>query len=317
MQVDEVQEKDQRSQTVNEPFGIFNIELTNRCPMRCVMCPRTNNMTRKQGVMDFDLFKQIINELIQENSAYINGEPLWLHHFGESLMHPQFGKFIRYAVAKEVLACLSINPFMLKQGVREELLESKPFMLYISLDGHDDESFQKIRGVKNAYQSSIDNLMHFLELKKVMGSECKIVLSMIDFHLNKQSVEKTQQYWESIDGVDQFLLKSFSTWDGNAKDVSSLAKESGISFEPKKSPLVECNFPWERMTVLWDGEVVPCCNDYNKKLPLGNLKDSTLSEIWNGLAMKSLRAEFISNSVKNPLCRHCDKLRLPREHWDW
>lgn len=317
MQQDNRQKSIQRNKIVNDPFGIFNVELTNRCPMCCVMCPRTNNMTRKQGVMDFDLFKQIIDELIHENPGYINGEPLWLHHFGESLLHPEFGEFIRYAVVKEVRACLSINPWMLKPEICEELLASNPFMLYVSLDGHDDESFQKIRGIKKAYQVSTDNLMNFLKLKKEMASDCRIVLSMIDFHLNKQSVQKTRQYWESVEGIDQFLLKSFSTWDGDAKDVSSLAKESGVSFDQQKSPVVECNFPWERMTILWDGEVVPCCNDYDKKLSLGNLESMTLMEIWNGPAMQSLRAEFISNKVNNPLCKHCEKLRLPREYWDW
>jgi hypothetical protein len=46
----------QLSAVCAHPFSIANIELTNRCPMRCVMCPRTHRMGRPQGYMNFDVF---------------------------------------------------------------------------------------------------------------------------------------------------------------------------------------------------------------------------------------------------------------------
>ncbi len=274
-------------------------------------------MTREQGYIDFKIFKKAIDELITANPDYLTDQPVWLHHFGESLQHPEFAKLIRYAVDRGVKACLSINPIMLKPDVAFELIKSKLHMLYISLDGHDDESFYRIRGLKKAYQSSHDKVVDFLKLKKQHKSHTRIVLSMIDFQLNEDSITKTRDYWESFAEVDQFLLKSFSTWDGNASDVSELSKETEYSGDKKLSDKVECPFPFEQMTVLWNGTVVPCCNDYNGKLILGDLKKQTLSEIWNGQGMQSLRKEFISNTVKNPLCRHCDKLRVPREQIKW
>ncbi len=309
-------ESETRLPFTNEPFGIFNIELTNRCPMSCIMCPRTNNMTRAQGHMALGLFKRIIDELVHENSDYINHQPVWLHHFGESLLHPEFAECIQYAVQKSVVTCLSVNPLMLTETVSKVLLHSNPDMLYISLDGHDDASFEKVRGIKNAYHQSLKNLHGFLKLKQEMKNRSRTVLSMIDFDLNRQSIELTKSYWESQAGVDEFLMKSFCTWDGSAADINRM-QDVHKTDPPRNFSRVECNFPWERMTVLWDGEVVPCCNDYNKKLSLGNLCDQTLSEIWNGPEMRQLREEFISNRVTNPLCHHCEKLRLPREYWDW
>ena len=47
-----------RRAVVGYPFGLHNIELTNRCPMRCVMCARTHGMTRAQGNMGFALFRR-------------------------------------------------------------------------------------------------------------------------------------------------------------------------------------------------------------------------------------------------------------------
>ncbi len=304
-----------RQTVVKYPVGLFNIELTNHCPMRCVMCPRTNNMTRPKGYMEFSLFKKIIDELVSVNPGYKNNHPVWLHHFGESLLHKEFGRFIRYAAENEVRACLSINPVMLKKDVALELIQSGPYIIYISMDGHDEKSFEKIRGVKNVYRRSKDNVLYFLELKKKYRSNTSITLSMIDFHLNTESVKKTRQFWESLEGIDNFLLKDFSTWDGNAPDINTLSEKENQSKDISQ-PVV-CNFPWERMTIMWDGDVAPCCYDYDKKLLLGNARTQKLTEIWNGKSMQALRNEFIKNKVVNQLCRNCDKLRLPRHLWQW
>jgi radical SAM protein with 4Fe4S-binding SPASM domain len=312
-----IKDIDERPDIVGYPFGLFNIELTNRCPMRCVMCPRTKNMTRKQGFLEFGLFKKAVDELVEVNPDYQQKHPVWLHHFGESLMHKQFGEFIRYIRKKGVYTCLSINPIMLKDDVAIELIDSAPDMLIISFDGHDDESFYKIRGVKNAYKPSLDNILRFVKQKKIFGSSINTVLSMIDFPMNKKSVEKTRSFWESLEGIDSFLLKHFSTWDGGAKDVSNLAQKESFNPSHESREQVHCNFPWEKMTIMWDGDVVPCCYDYNKKFVLGSIKKQSLSEIWNHERMQTLRQEFKSNNVTNPLCRSCDKLRLPRHLWQW
>ena len=296
---------------MDKPFSIFNIELTNHCIMKCVMCPRTNNMTRRLGYMSLDLYKKAIDELLECNPALIGTDILWLHHFGESLLNPEFGSCIRYASESNIRAGLSINPIMLKDEIIDTLLWARPHILYMSLDGHDDESFLKIRGVRNSYETSRERLIAFLRKKIESKSSVIIVLSMIDFDLNKRSIEMTRKYWESMPGIDQFLSKSFTAWDGNASDVNSLI--AGRKFTLVDRSTVRCTWPWERMTILWDGDVVPCCFDYDKKYVLGNMKESKLIDIWNGDRIQQLRKEFISNSVRNPLCVNCERLYLPAE----
>ena len=158
----------ERNIKATHPFGIFNIELTNRCPMKCIMCPRTYHMTRDQGFMDFALFKKIIDELAAVNTSFHNDRVVWLHHFGESLLHPEFNLFIRYAAEKNVRTGLSVNPMMLSGKISKSLLSSGLHILYLSLDGHNDESFSKIRGVDNMYKTSRQRLLDFLKLKKMI-----------------------------------------------------------------------------------------------------------------------------------------------------
>ncbi len=304
-----------RTDDVAAPFGILNIELTNKCPLKCVMCARTEHMTRAQGLMDFELFRSIIDQYVAANPERARNEDTWLHHFGESLVHPEFGRFVRYAVEHGVRAALSINPIMLRPEVGRELLESGIYKLYISLDGHDNESFQKIRGLKNSYDKSRENLMAFLELKKQMKSRTRIVLSMIDFGLNRESIAKLRHHWESVPGIDEFLCKEFVTWDGNAAEVNRFSEKTTRNEELRATcGVVSCNVPWQTVTIAWDGDVVPCCFDYDKKYVLGNVGRDSLAAIWNGEPMRKLRREFLSNDVRNPLCRNCSVLYADVSH---
>ena len=54
----------------DKAFVLFNIELTNRCPFKCVMCARTHSMTRAQGDMTFDMFSRAIDVLIPTQAAH-------------------------------------------------------------------------------------------------------------------------------------------------------------------------------------------------------------------------------------------------------
>ncbi len=298
----------ERKTDASVPFGLFNIELTNRCPMKCVMCPRTGHMTREQGFMDINLFKKIIDELAGVNESFHRNKVVWLHHFGESLLHPQFDLFIRYALEKGIYTGLSVNPVMLDEKKSHALLESGLHVLYLSLDGHDDESFFKIRGVNNIYETSRSNTINFLKLKKEKPCDMRIILSMIDFSLNKESVAAVENEWRSHPGIDEFLLKTYTTWDGNVPEIHALAPDAPVN-RPQGSKRVTCSFPWINMTVTWDGDVVPCCYDYNKKFVLGSAVSRTLTEIWNGPPMQNLRNEFMTGVVTNPLCVNCSSLR--------
>ena len=99
---------------------IFQIELTNHCPMTCEMCPRTHQMTRKLGHMPFDLYTRIIDEAARSTRAVL------LHHFGDSLVHPDIGRFIKYAHERGVLGFLSANPVLLTDRRIAALVDNRP-----------------------------------------------------------------------------------------------------------------------------------------------------------------------------------------------
>ena len=298
---------------VDYPFRLVNLELTNKCPMKCIMCVRTYKMERSQGFMDIKIFKKIIDEIYELDAPFIHEEDFWLHHFGESLLHPEFDKMLGYCCEKGVKVGLSVNPLVMEKKIARRLIDARPNLLFLALDGHDDESFFKIRGVSHAYGKSKENILNFLAIKKDVGSKIKTVITMVDFPKNRDSINKMRNYWKKMEGIDEFFPKPFTEWNGEVEIIKRLAFEGDKSstVDPvgkKRTGRVKCYAPWSSMSIIWDGDVVPCCYDYDKKYVLGNVKDSTLTEIWNGGKMQQLRKEFLSGNVRNPLCEKCHAL---------
>ncbi|MBN1645268.1 SPASM domain-containing protein [Candidatus Woesearchaeota archaeon] len=290
----------------NKKWDLFSIELTNHCPMKCDVCPRTNNMTRPLGFMDFSLFKKIIDQA----SEKINS--VWLHQFGDSLVHPEFKEFIIYAQNKGIKTKLSTNAILLNEVTSKKLIESGLDRLIISLDSTDEESQTKTRGVPGIYKKSVENVKKFLEVRKCAGSKKpNTILQMIEYEYTKNLVPIFINQWKNNSDLDEISIGTFVNWNGGVDRINNYTKKLSLllrfvkKFNKKKSRYNCCHFPWRSLSILWDGTVVPCCFDYDGLYVLGNVKDQSLDEIWNGEKMQALRNEFIHNKVTNKLCSTC------------
>ncbi|MBF0164893.1 MAG: radical SAM/SPASM domain-containing protein [Magnetococcales bacterium] len=72
-----------------------------------------------------------------------------------------------------------------------------------------------------------------------------------------------------------------------------------------------CEMPFTQMTVTADGRVGRCCNDALIPMPMGNARDQTLQEIWNGASYERLRGELLRNNRHaDEFCRKCTSLGL-------
>ena len=73
-----------------------------------------------------------------------------------------------------------------------------------------------------------------------------------------------------------------------------------------------CEFPWTSLTVMADGSVVPCTQDYDTEISLGNVNEQTLEEAWNGESYKNLRRMHITGEFpEGHKCNErCDQRKL-------
>src|SRR5688500_19921103 len=75
---------------------IVQIESTNICNAKCVFCPR-DEMHRAQGVMNFDLFRKIVDECVELGITHVR-----VHNYGEPFVDRRLVEKVRYAKEKGI-----------------------------------------------------------------------------------------------------------------------------------------------------------------------------------------------------------------------
>ena len=239
--------------------SISNIEPTNACGMKCIMCPR-NYMKREIGYMDIKLFEKIIKQM-KYNSRIV------LHHFGDPLLHPKIVEMIKICHKYKIQASFSTNPSSLTKDKINEILDSKLDFLHISLDGATKETYEKIRKGLADYDIALKNIDNFLKEKNKRKSKLpETTIAIIRMKETKNEINSFKKKWSNKKGIEHVEVKDFITWDGSMDNITKLADEYSHKF--KRKYYYPCFWPWGKLTVLWDGKVVPCCFDYDAKLVL-------------------------------------------------
>lgn len=283
-----------------QPLGqpeVFQIELTNHCPMTCVMCPRTYNMKRSLGFMSRELFEKIAPQVAGFSSD------IFLHHFGDSLVHPELGDLIRFASQLGIRCYLSTNPILLTEERSRQLVDSGLHELVISLDGATPQTSAAIRGPAARNIEKAEAQIRYLIQYRQNSNKThpKIILQFVRQKMNEHECELWLEKWNGVEGIDEVKIKSYITWDGSEERINLLRLEDA----PDRNQVV-CDKPWTSVTILWDGRVVPCCFDYDGLFVLGNLNHETLDSIWRSERMQTLRESHRNHDLNGlTLCQNC------------
>jgi len=284
-------------QRPEEPH-LHQIEPTNHCPYACVMCPRSEKMTRPLGFMAMDLFRKVIDE-VAAFSGPSRGREIELFHFGESLLHPQIDAMVAYASGVGLNVVLSVNAPDLTADLARRLLAARPARLIVSLDGVDAETYRRLRGPRADFESALRNLHYLARWRRESASEIPVVVRMIELEANGDQVEAFTRRW-AAEGLEP-EIRGFFPW-GEKGMV-------GLGRFQKYPPNMPCPFPWQHLVVQWNGDVVPCCRDYNARLVFGNVGRTTLREIWGGEPYRRFREQHRTGAFgDNRTCRECTEV---------
>jgi len=200
-----------------------------------------------------------------------------------------------YAAACGLNTMLSVNAIELTGHLAELLVRGNAGKIVVSLDGYDAESFQKIRGRKIDYNQAIENIVQLSVIIKALNSSTKLLVRMISMNLNAHMKESFRSFWQE-NGID-VEIRRFFPW-GEKKMVE-------LGEYDKYPPFMPCPFAWQYVVVQWNGDVVACCRDYNAENKMGNVKDASLVEIWNGKNYMAFRDEMIRGEYHNTICQPC------------
>ncbi len=76
----------------------------------------------------------------------------------------------------------------------------------------------------------------------------------------------------------------------------------------KRWPILEfpCHNLWTSLNIWYDGRVPVCCQDYECKIELGDLRKDSIMKIWRGEKLNKLRRLHIEGRYNEiPICSDC------------
>lgn len=305
--------------TTGKPF-LLKMESAAVCNLRCKMCPQNNNFTRPQGVLKFENFKKVFDEV---DPPYLN-----LTWIGEPLINPDLCRMIAYARGRGAVVKMDTNATLLDEKKASELLDAGPNFVSVSLDGITKQSYESIRTGAN-FEEVIRNLKRFVALRNERRSRTKIHLFFVMQKDNVSELPSFVRFGSDLgaDSINGALVlpageeKSSEHPEITREGVAALKKElaelkktlrvplnietvdsflNNYEFDAAKTP---CFWPWYQVTITWDGYVVPCCMHYYKEIDFGNAFQEPLMKIWNNEKAQAFREQLVKERVG--ICHKC------------
>ncbi|WP_234119683.1 radical SAM/SPASM domain-containing protein [Clostridium hydrogenum] len=284
------------------PF-VVQIDPANVCNFKCKFCPSGNEQLRKKNgqlreIMNFDLFKRIIDNLT-EFDAQIKCIKLWKD--GEPLLNHHIGEMIKYIKLKEVSEKveLTTNGYLLNQNLSDKLIESGLDRIIISIEGITKEKYSEVSGVDIDFDGFLKNIRYLFEHR----NKCIVHVKIVDTGLTQ---EDKDTFFKLFNGIcdEYFIEKVVPCWPGFENDCIHEGEVNVWGRELVKKEV--CPLPFYFMSINANGNVGVCCNDWEQKILLGNVKEKTLKEIWNGDELRKFQIlQLLKKRRSHDVCKQC------------
>lgn len=277
-------------------------EPTNTCNAKCPLCPTgIDQLSRPKAFLDFDLYKQIIDEVHPKTVRFWN--------YGEPFLHPQIFAMFRYAADCGARTYVSTNGFVFyKPENIQKLLDSGLHTLMLAIDGIDADTFNQYR-VGVDYPKVIAGLKLLLQHRPF---SLEVIWQFIVMRHNEHQVEAARAIARQL-GI-KFALKAVSLdmLAQRADPDDYLPGDFRYSrYEWQNDDLIlkggqhSCYFVDATLMINADGSVIPCPFDAQGLLELGNAKTQSIREIWNADPLQKLRQHLNhKRQTLNP-CNNC------------
>lgn len=297
---------------------IINIELTNLCQLECIFCDHpVFKKKMRLGSMEDSLLLKILSDIdedwkgekIHELGLVGLGEPTldkrWLYHLniiGE------------YSYCFDRIS-LNSNLVSLSSEKSKEALESAINTFTFSINASNKQHYFEMMGT-NQFDHVVKNFNNFLDAWQKNGKEASVDVQVFDS--NKSSVEELKKLFPKAAslGVKFFSRKVYS------KPVIQKSSEVVNLHFPKSTIRYPCWDIYTRIYIDVEGFLYPCTigNDSYRKdseLCLGNIMESSVNDIFNGLRNKKARELFESGELAYPECKLCNVWSLTPNNFEW
>jgi radical SAM protein with 4Fe4S-binding SPASM domain len=304
------------------------IEPTNRCNQRCIMCPRNTRLDVPIGDLSLDNFKKIIDKLPVIGNLQLNG-------LGEPLLNKELPEMIKYATSKGIKVSINSNCALVDESLAKKLIDSGLGLFKVSMDSPDPVIYGSIRNAP--LEPVIGGIRTLIKIRKEKKSHTpQVWFNSIIMKNNYKNLDKVLALGDELK-VDLVRFKPINIfWAGKDENLAAQTKElkeeikktiqagenlnakhnlrdllerleANIYQRPKES--IPCYSPWTELYIQYYGGVRLCCEFCSKEDDIGNILEEDFKKIWNGKKMRQIRKEFKRGNTYFPACRACNRFQ--------
>jgi radical SAM protein with 4Fe4S-binding SPASM domain len=290
---------------LSTPLVVF-VDPASACNFKCTFCPTGHYdliSKRFNGLMKFDLFRKIIDDLtVFEQPIKV----LRMYKDGEPFLNKNLAKMVAYARQSKVAETIDtttngslIDPFRLAP-----VLEAGLDRINISVDGMDAAAYQRITKTKFDFDRFIQNIKWLFANK----GNCLVHIKTIRETLSE---DQEQKFLDTFgDYCDEIFVENFSpcwpAFDGESRTGWNI--KQGL-YGQSIQEIEVCPYIFYTYCVNADGLVSSCSVDWDRKLIIGDVNKQSMKEIWTSEAMEELRRQHLRGErSQNETCGKCRQL---------
>lgn len=322
-----VRGKYKRDASIPIPFPTtLSLELTNRCNLHCITCPREYDFGKKlvMGNMDTALAKKIIDQ------TYPYVQSMGLTGMGETLFAPNLVEVAKYIKSKKKSIVIFISTNANHPGFIERITPVLPHIdtVQISVDGVGD-TYDTIRH-GGTFANLDANLRALTPL--VRDRDIDLMFNMVITKKNFRDMPALVRYADEhhvgfvnftyfnlacATSVPLDYYKFFSTPEflevvAATKAEAALHPEievTGLDF-PGNPGIRKCPLMWNHFQINYDGKVPPCCaKPFTDEYCFGDVTQKSVIDVLNSPEAQALRATWVSGKP-HPFCAKCHFVHL-------
>ena len=307
------------------PFTVY-IEQTKYCNFKCFYCihstrDEVDGEFRKLGHqmqhMASDFFRKILKDLKEFPPEGI--KRIVFSGLGEPLMNPKLPEFVRLAVEAGIADRVEIitNGMLLEPSISDALIDAGITNINISVQGINSEGYEKTCGAKMDFERYVRNLSYLYEHKK----QAKIYIKAIDATL--PSEEEKKEFFRIFEKIsDRIFIEHLVIMQQQMDNLKEMV-DGTKNFYGEELDLERkvCAQSFYFLQIGCTGETFPCpVPGLGKGISMGNAKEKSLWEIWNGERRRALLRMMLRKRKDDiPECRNCtcfNAINNPMEYLD-
>jgi len=267
----------------------LDIEINSHCNFRCVFCPVADDHLPVKH-MSSDVYTAVVDRAVEY------GVPLFaLNHYGEPTLDPKLPERVELAAARGIHVVLYSNGSRLKPETSRALAASGNTQVVINLPSADPDEYRRATQWRR-YDPVIRNIRSAVEA----GLTVSVAVNM-PMALTPEERAASIKRIATLTGVRVFESRVISR-------AGTVENDDYVAPLHHAGRLGGCRNFVEKVSVNIGGKLFLCCNDYYQKVILGDLLESSLSQILEDPRTVQIRRwVFGANDAPgNFICRSCE-----------